>query len=145
MTSLLSVNEDSWWIVAENSFRALNQVDAIVWTRCADVVLQHDRAPSGRLDDARVVVTGFVDLFPFWISRRHMLLPIRFKTKMSRAHRHDVIEAVATIDVHVLRHWTKPVGGIEIAVAQGVVTTTPQSFVLVLKQDPAEVMVVGTF
>src|SRR6185503_7317666 len=83
MTSFLSINEDSWWIVAEDPFRALDQVDAIVWTRCADVVLQHDRPPSGCFNDTRVVVTGFVDFFPLRISRRHVVLPIRFKTKMS--------------------------------------------------------------
>ena len=59
--------------------------DAIVRARRADVVLQHDRTPFRRLDDARVVIARFVDLFPLRISCRYVIFSVSFETKMRRA------------------------------------------------------------
>src|ERR1043165_2459244 len=55
-----------------------------------------------------------------------------------------MIKLVATIDVHVSSHWTKAMRWIKIAVAQRVVSTSPQPLILVLKQDLTQVVVVST-
>src|SRR6185503_20768755 len=70
MTFRMAFNENARWIVTKNSFRALDQVNSIVRTRRADVMLQHDRSPFGCFNDAGVVVACLVNLFPLGISCR---------------------------------------------------------------------------
>src|SRR6185369_124988 len=142
MTAGFSLNENTRWIVAENSFCALDQIDSIIRTRRTDVMLQHDRTAFGGFNDAGVVIAGLVDLFPLRVAGRYVVFAVSLQSEMSRAHRDNVVESVATIDRHILRHWAKSMGGIEIAVAQNMMSTPPKSLILILKQDLAQVMVV---
>src|SRR5262245_28186521 len=133
MPTFLSVNKNSGRIVAEYSFRTLDQVDPIIWSRRADIVLQHDRSSSCRLDYAGVVVASLIDLFPLQIACGHMVFTIALQSKMSRTHRYNVIEPIAPVDVHVHCHRTKTMSGIEVAITECVMTSTPQTFVFVFK------------
>src|SRR6476660_600178 len=138
MSTLLPVDEDARWIIAKDSFGALDKVDAIVRTRRTDIMLQHDRPAARSFYDAGVVVACLVNLFPLRITRRYMLLAIGLEGQVRRTHRHNVIKTIATVDVHVHRHWTKPVRVVKIAIAQRVMSATPQTLVLILKQNLAQ-------
>ena len=121
----LTVKEKARRVVAEDALRALNQVDAVVRARRADVVLQHDGAPAGSLYHAGVVIAAPIDLFPLRVACRHMIFAVGFQAEMRRTHRHQIIEAVAAIDVHVVSDRAEAMRRVEVGVAPRVMRSPP--------------------
>src|SRR4030095_6587431 len=135
VSAFLFVNENARRVGTKYSLGPLNKIDAVVGSRRTDVMLQHDRTSFDGLDETSVVVATLVALFPFGVIRRYMLLAIRFQPEMRRAHRDEVIKFVTAVYAHILGHGTKTMRWIKITVAQSVVSTPPESFVRVFKQD----------
>ena len=55
----------------------------------------------------------------------------------------SVVEAVAAVDVHVVRHGAEAVRGVEVAVAVEVLEAAPLPFAFVGEEDAAQIVIVG--
>src|SRR5580658_7564137 len=74
-----------------------------------------------------------------------MRLAIFVESPLRRAHGNDVVEAVASLNAHVVRYRPQSMRWIKIAVALGVKGAAPQAFALVRKQLVAKIVDVRAF
>ena len=82
-------------------------------------------------------------LFHWWSGGKWALAKAG-RPSARRGHRRQIIEAVAAVDAHVLRHRPQPVRGVEVAVALHVVPGPPGAgAVLDLVHLAAEVVEIG--
>lgn len=63
----------------------------------------------------------------------------------SGPHAHEVVVAVAGVDVEIPAHRTEPVRGIQVRVGARVPRSAPQPFITILEQDLAQVVQVPCF
>ena len=143
MLCAIALDVHACGVILEDTLAALHRIDARVRTRAGHIVLQPDGTTLRRLDQRGVQVTGHVLLLPARRVLRLMLgAPVR-QAGLGRAHRDDVLEAVAAIDVHERSHGAESVRRIEVAVALRVMRATPEPFITCLEQDFAQVVIVG--
>ena len=137
----LSVHVDARRVVLEDALRSLDRVEPRVRPRIRHVVLQQDRAPPRRLDQRRVQVAGDVLLLPLRVGAvLHRLIAVQGEPAFLGAHRHQVLEAVAPVNVEVPGYRSEAMGGIQVGVVARVPGAAPQPFVAVLEQDVAQVV-----
>ncbi len=138
-----SFEVDTIGIAADRAARALNQIDAAVRSRRGGVVLQQDGATQSSPDQAAVHVAQQIAAPRALIIDAETLAGIELETARIAAHRHQVVEAVAPIDVQALGQRTDAVGRIQVAVAVDRVLQAPESLVTIAELDGAQIVNVG--
>ena len=120
-------------------------MDAAVRPGKIGAVLDHDRPAANRFDHADVDVAEHVAFFPYRRVGRHMSSSPVLQAARRAAHRDQVVEAIAAIDIEAVGHGSEPVRGIEIAIELRRPCPPPQSLTPIGELDAAQVVEVAAF
>jgi len=72
-----------------------------------------------RLNPKRCVqIAANILFFPLGAVAGDVRLPPGVQSAFGRAHRHQIVEAVAAVNSHIIGHWSQTVRGIEISVTE---------------------------
>ena len=86
------------------------------------------------------MVAAEVAFHAFWVGGGQVLVAVEGKRGGEGTHGDDGLEAVAAVDIHVMRDGAEAVSGIEIAVAVEVFVAAPEAFAIVGEEFAAKVM-----
>ena len=127
-------------VFVRDALRALHEVDPAVRPGQVRVVDQDDRFAELGFDQAGVHVAEHEILLGLRRTGAEMLERVFVQPAGRAAHRHEVIERVAAVDVHALRDRPQAVRGIEVAVDLFRPRPPPKSLAIVAELDAAEVV-----
>ena len=116
---------------------------AAVRARQVGVVLEDDRDPVGGPDQAGVHVAVDVLADPLGMALGEVLLRVEVQPARLGAHRHQVLQAIAAVDVQVPRQRPQAVHRVEVAVPLGEVGPQPEPVAVVADLQVARVVLVG--
>src|SRR5712692_254567 len=120
--------------------RALQHADAAVGPRAVGVVGEEDRLAVDGTDQGRVDVAQLVALTAAWVIGREVLGSVELEPARVPAHRDDVVEAVAAVDVHALGDGSQAVGGVQVPVPVHRVGAAPEPLAVPPELDRAQVV-----
>ena len=140
-----SFDVDAIGIALEDPLGPLDDVDPTVGPRQIRVVTHEDRAAVHRTDQADVDVAERVALSTLWRVRRKMGLGIVLEPAGAAAHRHQVLESIAAIDVHAIGDRPESVGGIQVPIARDRMRAPPEPLVRVLELHFSQVVEIPAF
>ena len=143
LAAFLTLDIEARRVVHEDSPAPLNDVQAGVGARQRDRVLEDNRAALRGLDQAGVHVAAGVGFLALGAIRRDVGVAVLGEANGLAAHGDEAGEPVAFVDIHVLRHRAKAVGGVEVAVALDMRDASPEPLAGVREQQAAQVVVVG--
>jgi hypothetical protein len=93
-------------------------------------VRQVDRLSLDGPDQRHVDIAELVDFLPPGIVGGQVLLRVERETALRAAHRHQILELVAAVDVEALRDRPEPMRRVPVAVVLGRMRATPEPFAL---------------
>src|SRR5581483_1707460 len=126
----LAIKKNTRRIVREGALGTHNRVQAAVRTGADNVMLQENGAAFQGLDDAGVHVAADVFLRALGVALGKILLDETAQRSLGRAYRNHVVEPVAPVNVHVMRHRAQSMGGIDIAITLHMRNPAPQALSL---------------